>query len=374
MKNYQKSFLLDIICLIITLVILISGLWPFNFISGNKVEWLRDMNGIRFYGQGIVFSQEPLVIQKAVSKNASVTIELLVRPHKESNHTVTSILTLYDRDREQLIFGQWETHLVIRVPASADYSNKCYHEIVISNALTKNVTHFLTVVLEKGTTNIYVDGKLEKSVPHYSLFPEDHKFSGYLLLGNSPEGKHSWYGDIQGLALYDRILSSKEACDHYTAWQKGDDIRPSEENKPIALYMFDEHRGEQIRDQSSHRNHLWMPASFYPLRRTILGLPQKAYWFSSSNLTDVTINILGFVPFGVFFSAWLLLAKKYSVLCSYSITILLGFCLSLGIELVQVYLPARDSSLFDVFSNTIGTIAGVLLLRHALSKHYQSKS
>jgi VanZ family protein len=42
-------------------------------------------------------------------------------------------------------------------------------------------------------------------------------------------------------------------------------------------------------------------------------------------------------------------------------TILVGFGFSLVIELIQVYLPSRDSSLTDVICNTIGTIAGLIL-------------
>jgi hypothetical protein len=71
MTETDKSPLLGIICLLITVTLLVAGLWPFNFIPGNKVEWLQNGNGSRFYGQGIVFSQEPLVIQEAASRNAS---------------------------------------------------------------------------------------------------------------------------------------------------------------------------------------------------------------------------------------------------------------------------------------------------------------
>ena len=81
---------------------------------------------------------------------------------------------------------------------------------------------------------------------------------------------------------------------------------------------------------------------------------------------DITVNILGFLPFGFFLSAWLRLVKNLPAPRAYGISILLGFCLSLAIELIQVYLPTRDSSLMDVFSNTMGTAAGVLLFKYVL--------
>ena len=56
--------------------------------------------------------------------------------------------------------------------------------------------------------------------------------------------------------------------------------------------------------------------------------------------------------------------NNISASIAYWIAILLGFCLSLAIELTQAYLPMRDSSLLDVISNTLGTVAGILLFKY----------
>jgi hypothetical protein len=42
-RNY-----LGVRCLFTIAVLLIAGLWPFNFNPANMVEWLRNGNGIRF--------------------------------------------------------------------------------------------------------------------------------------------------------------------------------------------------------------------------------------------------------------------------------------------------------------------------------------
>ena len=135
----RKSPLLGIICLMLTVGILIACLWPFNFNPKNKVEWVKDGNGITFNGQGIVFNPGPLAIPETASKNESITIELFIQPHKESRFTVASLLTLYDRDLDQFIIGQWKKELIIRTRSEKSYSQRHYHEIGVENALQKDV-------------------------------------------------------------------------------------------------------------------------------------------------------------------------------------------------------------------------------------------
>lgn len=367
--NARKDHLLGIICLLITVVILITGLWPLNFDPVNKVEWLQNGKGIRFYGRGIVFSPEPLVTDGAASRNAYITVEFLIRPHRKSSYAVASILTLYDRDLERFILGQWKKELIIRIPAAKADRQEHFREIGIDDALKRDTTHLITVTFGKESTDIYLDGEFEKSVPHYALISDDQGFSGQLILGNSPEGTHPWNGTFFGLAIYDRPLNSKEALDHYQVWQQRIPSRSrllSGSSMPIALYLFDEHGGGQIRNHSGDRNHLLIPSTFKPLHRTILGVPAKSQWFTRWILMDITINILGFIPFGFFLTAWLWQAKNLSVLRAYGTSILLGVSISIAIELIQAYLPTRDSSFLDVISNTLGTVIGVLLLQYAL--------
>jgi glycopeptide antibiotics resistance protein len=75
----------------------------------------------------------------------------------------------------------------------------------------------------------------------------------------------------------------------------------------------------------------------------------------------VLINIVGFIPFGFLFCAYLSLAGR--IKRPALVTILLGFTLSLTIESLQAFLPTRDSSTADVINNTLGTCFGVWLYR-----------
>lgn len=82
----------------------------------------------------------------------------------------------------------------------------------------------------------------------------------------------------------------------------------------------------------------------------------------SSNLVDIGLNIIGFMPFGFFLAAWLHRTKHLSPGCILGISLFLGFSFSLGLELTQAFLPTRDSSLMDVISNTVGTGIGSILV------------
>jgi hypothetical protein len=357
---------LGVIFFLYSMTILIAGLWPLNFNPANKVEWIQNGNGIRFYGQGIAFCADPLVTQDIASKYASFTIELLLRPDKEFSNYVPSILTLLGNNlSDQFIVGQWKSELIIRVPVIKSERHKRYHEIAVGDALLKRTTHLITVTSEKDTTHVYVDGKRDKLFPHYSLIRDNRGLSGRMVLGNSPDGTAPWSGSFLGLAIYDNALNAQEALEHGRAWLQGGTLLLSMEKKPIALYLFDEHGGEQIQDHTGTRNHLLMPVTFRPLRRIILGMPMRDQWFSRSNLNDITVNIIGFVPFGFFLSAWLLQAKGFSAPRVYWIALFIGFCVSLAIELTQIYLPSRDSSLLDLIDNTLGTAIGVFVFKYA---------
>jgi hypothetical protein len=365
-----KISVLGIACLLTIAVIIVAGLWPFDFNPVNKVEWLRGSNGVRFYGQGMVVSRQPMTIGTSHFGTDSISIEIIVLPHEESINTVASIVTLYDHDHEVFMAGQWLSELIIRVAAINTEKQYNYLEIGVAKAMTKDATHFITMVSENGSTALYIDGKLEKIVPNFSLIPIGKTFSGHLLLGNSPDGTHAWNGSFFSLAIYNQALCNTEVRDHYDAWRKhiiplspaafkqddqGGFISPSGK---AALYLFNERSGELIRDYSGSGHDLMISPVFQPLCKTVLEMPYKSSVFSRSNLNDIAINIAGFVPFGFFLSAWLRIKKNLPFLKVYSITLFIGFCFSLAIELIQVYVPTRDSSLMDVISNTLGTALG----------------
>jgi len=70
------------------------------------------------------------------------------------------------------------------------------------------------------------------------------------------------------------------------------------------------------------------------------------------------VNVLGFVPLGFLFAVWLEQTTRWRRWRGYAFAVLMGALISLGIEVTQAFIPARDSSMIDLLCNTGGTTIG----------------
>src|SRR5579863_6416784 len=75
------------------------------------------------------------------------------------------------------------------------------------------------------------------------------------------------------------------------------------------------------------------------------------------SVEDFLLNVLLFVPFGFGVSA-LVRKRGGSQWTSLLLALLAGAGVSYVVELLQLYIPARDSGWEDVISNTTGSVAG----------------
>lgn len=99
----------------------------------------------------------------------------------------------------------------------------------------------------------------------------------------------------------------------------------------------------------------WWRTSESPLDVLLRSWPQHVDRFL---LRDVALNLLLYTPLGL--TAFLAVARRHSRALAAAAAVLLGAALSTGVEIAQVYVPGRVSSLLDVTTNSLGTVAGVL--------------
>jgi hypothetical protein len=130
----------------------------------------------------------------------------------------------------------------------------------------------------------------------------------------------------------------------------------------IGLYLFNEKQGAAVQDYSNLNNHLTIPMLFRPVKKIILDPPWHDFRWNKSFIKDTIINLLGFVPLGFFFTAFLLKASNWKKKIIYICVAATGCLISLAIELSQIYLPSRSSQLDDVICNSVGTVLGILIL------------
>jgi VanZ family protein len=286
----------------------------------------------------------------------SITIELWLQPGPEEISHMGHIFSILDEQGSETFFvGQWRFHLIL---GKGIHGKKTYREIGIRDALKKGDKRFVTITSGVDGTNIYVDGILMKSSPRFHLFSMNEKPSGKILLGNSPTGNEYWTGNLLGLAIYDRPLAGEEVAQHFP--QHFHDPKKSGEAGSVSLHLFDEHSGTLAHD-SVGNHHLIIPSRFEVLQKTILVPPWEDFRFNRSYLMDILTNILGVIPLGFFLSAYLWMRKPLANFQLLLMSVIMGGCMSLFIELVQVYLPTRNSQFLDVITNILGTVVGVSL-------------
>ena len=129
----------------------------------------------------------------------------------------------------------------------------------------------------------------------------------------------------------------------------------------IARYAFDEGSGSAARNDVTSQYKIIIPAFFKPPRHTILSSPREDAYMTLSYLKDIVQNILGFVPFGFLAISAIALTPRLSDRSKSMIVVFFGFAFSLSIELIQIFIPARSSSLTDISTNTLGAALGVLI-------------
>lgn len=357
---------------------LITGLWPFDFRPINNVMWLGDRNGINFYGNGMVISTDNWnKEQNSLFPDRSISMELWLRPLTETS-SLPSIITLYDEKTPYIFFlGQWRSHLAIRSRTddpSARKPGKSYQEIGLSNALLKNIDTFITITSGPEGTAIYQNGMRAKFYPRHRLLAGYKGEPVRLILGNSHSSGSYWTGYLSGLAIYNRALAASQVFSSYHDWVHKGGL-PARDNGCIALYLFDERKGSIVHDHLNFDNQLVIPEIFEPVKLSVLSVPWRYddFQLNRSFFQDVTINIVGFIPFGFFFAGVLLKTRRFRISVVYMTTVLLGFGFSLAIELLQVYLPTRDSSLTDLICNVMGTSIGVIVFHSIVSTPHVSK-
>jgi VanZ family protein len=346
----DKRFL-GILCCIVIVGVLICTWWPFNPFPSNQVSWLPEADGIRFGAHGVVLSKGP-VVSEATDVTQSSGLELLLQPAEvERAYTILSFYAL-DNPR-QFRVRQWTDGLLVSQGVLDIRGKVKTKKFDVNHAFQRGRLLFLTLTSGPSGTVVYLNGRQTQVFSNFIISQSD--LSGQIVLGTSAVGYQPWPGEIHGLALYSRQLTSTEVLQHYENWMARG-VTPPDIDGAIAFYKFAERTGNEIHNSVASGPDLEIPGIFRVDHKPFLESPVKEFKASWSYLGDLLSNIAGFVPVGFLLCACLRAARSgkpailYATFC--------GGLLSLIIEVVQFYIPPRGSGTTDIITNTIGSAIG----------------
>lgn len=256
-----------------------------------------------------------------------------------------------EENPRQFSIEQWRTGLGLRSPAPGDPIRTGGAPCYTDGVFTPGQPVFITITSGDFGTKVYVDGALRKVTPAFRI--SNKILTGKLVAGSGALSAYDWWGQVRGLAVYGRTLSSTEVLRNYANWMSKGRPEISDLEALLALYLFDEGAGSRIHNKVPGGSDLHMPDRFLVPAKSFLSTP------SLENPEDIIANIMGFVPLGFtlcgYFSSTRRMPQAIVI-----VTVICG-ALSLIIESLQYFLPTRDSSMTDVITNFLGGGIGSLL-------------
>jgi len=274
---------------------------------------------LHFTSRGIVHTQQPPDWLGKVKETSSLTVSLQVRSNAVDQGGPARILTIsVDPQRRNLTVGQKGPDLIVRLrhPASSLNGTPDY---VVPDVFETPGWKRLKVQIEPGLLVIHVEQErvAEIDLPNDTLANWSQSYK--LALGNELTGGRAWLGSIKQAAV-------------------------EIENNPINYLL---------------RKSLYTPSLItipdrYLEKPTIKLVPFSVGQDSTYYVSDIVLNFFGFIPLGFLFMMIPFLNR--------SLLVALTLCavLSLSIELGQLFLPLRVTSIDDLILNTFGGLCGAL--------------
>jgi len=324
MKIPEKFLWLIIILLV--LILFIFGFHQRKYSPKNNTFWIE--------GKGLFFGSSSFVYtldntgEKEVENfilTFNITLEKQEQPYFARMLTFAPLEDPY----RQFLVAQWDHSLVIM--NGTDYGNNRKEPKIYLPLGIEGKPVNITIQASPEGTDVYIDKiffrryeSLNFTIPAESI----------LILGDHRNRSTGWIGTYHSLSLY---LGSEKGI-----WSS---------------YDFTEFHGTIIPDTSGNHHSLQNPDKKPQLILHPLGIPEISRRYLKRNWIDLFLNWFGFIPF-TFLLSIALRRRNISNWIIGVLTISAAFGLSLVIEIYQIWIPTRDSSLLDLVLNTTGGITG----------------
>jgi glycopeptide antibiotics resistance protein len=348
----MRRKVLGILCACVLFGILTAGLWPFHA-PKNEVSWSGG-GGLHFGDHGLVLSLNALN-SAALKDGTYCSIELWVQP--DFSDIGGTILAFYTPENRTVPFSVHQSIDDLFLRRATGYANsRTKAKFYVEHVFRENKQLFVTITSSAHGTTVYVDGVFVRASPRFVLSSQD--LAGQLVIGNYPLVDNGWQGQLKGLAIYNREFTAAEILHHYGVWTTNQQAEIRNE-APVALYWFNEGTGNIVHNQMGSGADLRIPERYFVLHAPFLRRPWDEFDPSWSYCKNILINIGGFIPLGFFFCAYLSSVRRLDR--AVVATVVLGGLVSFTIEVLQAFLPTRDSGMTDLITNTLGTAIGAMV-------------
>jgi hypothetical protein len=314
--------------------------------------WLHDEPALSLDGYNVLFSSGTVT-----SSGSGCSVELLLTPKMTVDFS--TVLSFYTPANPlQFSLRQRDDSLVLSSDVKLE-KRQVKSAVESTHVFQKGQQLFVAATVDAEKTAIYINGQLTKdSAP----FPFAGQIcSGKLLLGNSAVRVDSWWGHLQGVAVYSGELSPQEILADYRSWLARHRPEIASGKPLVALYLMNRGEGRVIPNEVPLGSDLYIPVRYRLLAQPFLDPPWVEYYAQPSYWNSAALNVAAFVPLGWFVYGYL--SKSSTNKTAFVAAVFSGTATSLTIEILQAYLPTRNSGTTDIVTNTLGTLLGVLLWR-----------
>lgn len=335
--------------LILVLAMALACLWPF-LAPRNTALWVAGGHGVAFGKHGELLGAGPLRPDDPAASGC--TLDLWVEPDQAD--VMGAILAAYSQANPRLLrVEQFRDGLAVRSAAPGDPLHTGGAQLFTDHVFAPGKPVLLTIASDGRGTQVFVNGIFRRAVPGFQICHA--LLAGKLVAGTGAESDYGWPGRLAGIAIISRPLSPGEVREDYNTWPNHPGPGFSNRLGLAALYLFDEGSGARVRDEVSGANSFYMPDRYVVVAKPFLSRP------SFDNYADMVANVIGFIPLGFTLCGYL--SSYWRKGTGLVATVILAGLFSLLIEMLQWFLPTRDSDMTDVITNIVGAAGGAILYR-----------
>lgn len=348
----NRTVVLVVMIALVLLAVLSPGKPPW----GNGLGWRDPGPGLHFGAIAQALSEEPIT-----TTTGELTLEVWLVPGFVPGIGNQEIISLYDGEGVRpLLIGQFSRGYILRGRGdnpTGDVRLDKYIGVNEVGPIAPNSISHLAVTVDLEGASLHVDGRKTSLLLRDTAAWKGDAFGGHLMLGSSNTGWRVWNGGMLGVAVHDRVLDTSQLRAHAEDPSVLRDEAFGNEPSLLAFYPLDEGTGQRAHNRAARGSDLLFPDRMtQPTRNNFLSAypvhPGDRLWIPY----DIASNVLGFVPLG-FVLAW----KRRPA--SIAMALAFGFAFSLSIEIVQPFIPGRNSSIVDLASNSAGALLGALISR-----------